>query len=155
MSISILRIWSNLYLHNIPNASAGGFEHSSSLLSSSLKRSTSAHIIGIPSTIAQSNNLCTTLKKNVNDDSTVACVVDSDELTWWSNESKEQNYCETFDENIKADEPQKTHETQHWHATDACFYCHKCRIPLNNRGFFPRYGEIFCTIECLSHKHDY
>jgi hypothetical protein len=63
-------------------------------------------------------------------------------------------YCDTCGERIETDQPQMAHESQHWHATDACFYCYTCRIPLHNRGFFPRYGALFCSNECASQKNN-
>ena len=62
-------------------------------------------------------------------------------------------YCDTCGERIETDQPQMAHESQHWHATDACFYCYTCRIPLLNRGFFPRYGALFCSNECSSRRN--
>jgi hypothetical protein len=57
-------------------------------------------------------------------------------------------YCDTCGERIETDQAQMAHESQHWHATDACFYCYTCRIPLLNRAFFPRYGALFCSNDC-------
>ena len=61
-------------------------------------------------------------------------------------------YCDTCGERIETDQAQMAHESQHWHATDACFYCYTCRVPLHNRGFFPRYGALFCSNECASQR---
>jgi hypothetical protein len=63
-------------------------------------------------------------------------------------------YCDTCGERIETDQAQMAHESQHWHATDACFYCYTCRIPLHNRGFFPRYGALFCSNECASQRNN-
>ena len=63
-------------------------------------------------------------------------------------------YCDTCGERIETDQPQMAHESQHWHATDSCFYCYTCRIPLHNRGFFPRYGALFCSNECASQRNN-
>lgn len=63
-------------------------------------------------------------------------------------------YCDTCGERIETDQPQMAHESQHWHATDACFYCYTCRAPLLNRGFFPRYGALFCSNECSSRRNN-
>ena len=63
-------------------------------------------------------------------------------------------YCDTCGERIETDQAQMAHESQHWHATDACFYCYTCRVPLLNRGFFPRYGALFCSNECSSHRNN-
>ncbi|CAF4968049.1 unnamed protein product, partial [Rotaria sp. Silwood1] len=66
---------------------------------------------------------------------------------------RKADYCDTCGEHIKTDQPQKSHESQHWHATDACFYCYTCRIPLNNRGFFTYYGELFCSNKCALQRN--
>jgi hypothetical protein len=63
-------------------------------------------------------------------------------------------YCDTCGERIETDQAQMAHESQHWHATDSCFYCYTCRIPLHNRGFFPRYGALFCSNECASQRNN-
>jgi hypothetical protein len=63
-------------------------------------------------------------------------------------------YCDTCGERIETDQAQMAHESQHWHATDACFFCYTCRIPLHNRGFFPRYGALFCSNECASQRNN-
>lgn len=41
-----------------------------------------------------------------------------------------------------------TYEGQHWHATEACFCCACCRLPLLGRPFLPRGGLIFCSRSC-------
>ncbi|CAF1136286.1 unnamed protein product [Rotaria sordida] len=63
-------------------------------------------------------------------------------------------YCDTCGERIETDQPQMAHESQHWHATDSCFFCYTCRIPLHNRGFFPRYGALFCSNECALQRNN-
>ena len=63
-------------------------------------------------------------------------------------------YCDTCGERIETDQAQMAHESQHWHATDTCFYCYTCRVPLLNRGFFPRYGALFCSNECSSQRNN-
>ena len=63
-------------------------------------------------------------------------------------------YCETCGERIETDQAQMAYESQHWHATDACFYCYTCRIPLHNCGFFSRYGALFCSNECASRRNN-
>jgi hypothetical protein len=63
-------------------------------------------------------------------------------------------YCDTCGERIETDQAQMAHESQHWHATDACFYCYTCRIPLHNRGFSPRYGALFCSNECALQRNN-
>ncbi|CAF0788497.1 unnamed protein product [Didymodactylos carnosus] len=61
-------------------------------------------------------------------------------------------YCDTCGEQIQTDQPQMAHESQHWHATDQCFYCYTCRIPLQNRGFFPKFGALYCSNECARQR---
>lgn len=63
-------------------------------------------------------------------------------------------YCDTCGERIETDQPQMAHESQHWHANDACFYCYTCRIPLANRAFFPRYGALFCSNDCALQRNN-
>jgi len=63
-------------------------------------------------------------------------------------------YCDTCGERIETDQAQMAHESQHWHATDACFFCYTCRIPLHNRGFFPCYGALFCSNECALQRNN-
>ncbi|CAF2479428.1 unnamed protein product [Rotaria sp. Silwood2] len=63
-------------------------------------------------------------------------------------------YCDTCGERIETDQAQMAHESQHWHATDECFYCYTCRIPLLNRAFFPRYGALFCSNECALQRNN-
>uniref|UniRef100_A0A8C2C5W8 Uncharacterized protein n=1 Tax=Cyprinus carpio TaxID=7962 RepID=A0A8C2C5W8_CYPCA len=41
-----------------------------------------------------------------------------------------------------------TYEGQHWHASEACFCCACCRLPLLGRAFLPRGGLIFCSRSC-------
>ncbi len=41
-----------------------------------------------------------------------------------------------------------TYEGQHWHASEACFCCACCRLPLLGRPFLPRGGLIFCSRSC-------
>ncbi|CAF1314709.1 unnamed protein product [Rotaria sordida] len=63
-------------------------------------------------------------------------------------------YCDTCGERIETDQAQMAHESQHWHATDECFYCYTCRIPLLNRAFFPRYGALFCSNDCALQRNN-
>ena len=63
-------------------------------------------------------------------------------------------YCDTCGERIETDQAQMAHESQHWHATDTCFYCYTCRISLLNRAFFPRYGALFCSNECALQRNN-
>lgn len=46
------------------------------------------------------------------------------------------------------DQGQMTYEGQHWHASEACFSCACCRLPLLGRPFLPRGGLIFCSRSC-------
>lgn len=46
------------------------------------------------------------------------------------------------------DQGQMTYEGQHWHASEACFCCACCRLPLLGRPFLPRGGLIFCSRSC-------
>lgn len=41
-----------------------------------------------------------------------------------------------------------TYEGQHWHATDTCFSCSRCRKPLLGKPFLPKQGQIFCSRAC-------
>ncbi|KAL4646270.1 prickle-like protein 2 isoform X2 [Arapaima gigas] len=63
-------------------------------------------------------------------------------------ESLYTEYCDTCGENIGVDQGQMTYEGQHWHATEACFCCARCRLPLLGRPFLPRGGLIFCSRPC-------
>lgn len=49
---------------------------------------------------------------------------------------------------VGIDQGQMTYEGQHWHATEACFSCACCRLPLLGRPFLPRGGLIFCSRSC-------
>ncbi|XP_028849825.1 prickle planar cell polarity protein 3 isoform X2 [Denticeps clupeoides] len=57
-------------------------------------------------------------------------------------------YCDTCGEHIGIDQGQMTYEGQHWHASEACFCCARCRVPLLGRPFLPRGGLIFCSRPC-------
>ncbi|MBN3300099.1 PRIC3 protein, partial [Amia calva] len=57
-------------------------------------------------------------------------------------------YCDTCGEHIGIDHGQMTYEGQHWHATEACFCCARCRQPLLGRPFLPKQGLIFCSRAC-------
>nr|XP_023675123.1 prickle planar cell polarity protein 3-like isoform X1 [Paramormyrops kingsleyae] len=63
-------------------------------------------------------------------------------------ESLYTEYCDTCGENIGIDQGQMTYEGQHWHATEACFCCAHCQLPLLGRPFLPRGGLIFCSRPC-------
>ncbi|XP_076847669.1 LOW QUALITY PROTEIN: uncharacterized protein prickle3 [Brachyhypopomus gauderio] len=63
-------------------------------------------------------------------------------------ESLYAEYCDTCGEHIGIDQGQMTYEGQHWHASEACFCCAHCRLPLLGRPFLPRGGLIFCSRPC-------
>uniref|UniRef100_A0A3B1J0J1 Prickle planar cell polarity protein 3 n=1 Tax=Astyanax mexicanus TaxID=7994 RepID=A0A3B1J0J1_ASTMX len=63
-------------------------------------------------------------------------------------ESFYAEYCDTCGEHIGIDQGQMTYEGQHWHASEACFCCAHCRLPLLGRPFLPRGGLIFCSRPC-------
>ncbi|KAG8227293.1 hypothetical protein J437_LFUL004842 [Ladona fulva] len=57
-------------------------------------------------------------------------------------------FCDSCGEAIGVDQGQMSHEGQHWHATEQCFCCRVCQVPLLGRPFLPRRGAIFCSIAC-------
>ncbi|XP_062397795.1 prickle planar cell polarity protein 3-A isoform X1 [Sardina pilchardus] len=57
-------------------------------------------------------------------------------------------YCDTCGEHIGIDQGQMTYEGQHWHASEACFCCARCHLPLLGRPFLPKGGLIFCSRPC-------
>ncbi|XP_076332296.1 uncharacterized protein LOC143237197 isoform X3 [Tachypleus tridentatus] len=57
-------------------------------------------------------------------------------------------YCDTCGEPIGVDQGQMSHEGQHWHATETCFRCYTCHMPLLGRPFLPRRGLIYCSVSC-------
>ncbi|XP_036388627.1 prickle planar cell polarity protein 3 [Megalops cyprinoides] len=63
-------------------------------------------------------------------------------------ESLYAEYCDTCGEHIGIDQGQMTYEGQHWHASEACFCCARCRLPLLGQPFLPRGGLIFCSRPC-------
>ncbi|XP_018580916.2 prickle planar cell polarity protein 3-like [Scleropages formosus] len=63
-------------------------------------------------------------------------------------ESLYSERCDTCGEVIGIDQGLMTYEGQHWHATEACFCCTRCRLPLLGRPFLPRGGLIFCSRPC-------
>lgn len=63
-------------------------------------------------------------------------------------ESLYAEYCDTCGEHIGIDQGQMTYEGQHWHASEQCFCCACCRLPLLGRPFLPRGGLIFCSRSC-------
>ncbi|XP_074125665.1 prickle-like protein 1 [Sminthopsis crassicaudata] len=63
-------------------------------------------------------------------------------------ESLYAEYCETCGEHIGVDHAQMTYNGQHWHATEACFSCAQCKIPLLGCPFLPKQGQIYCSKTC-------
>ncbi|KAG8197222.1 hypothetical protein JTE90_011377 [Oedothorax gibbosus] len=57
-------------------------------------------------------------------------------------------YCDSCGDTIGVDQGQMSHEGQHWHATEGCFRCHACHLPLLGRPFLPRKGLIYCSVHC-------
>ena len=41
-----------------------------------------------------------------------------------------------------------TYDGQHWHATEGCFCCARCKSSLLGRPFLPKHGQIFCSRSC-------
>lgn len=41
-----------------------------------------------------------------------------------------------------------TYDGQHWHATEGCFCCARCKRSLLGRPFLPKQGQIFCSRSC-------
>lgn len=41
-----------------------------------------------------------------------------------------------------------TYDGQHWHATEGCFCCARCKCSLLGRPFLPKQGQIFCSRSC-------
>ncbi|CAF4102412.1 unnamed protein product [Adineta steineri] len=62
------------------------------------------------------------------------------------------NYCDTCCEHIEINQTHITRESHQWHATETCFCCYTCRIPLNNNNndFLQDDGALFCSNECAS-----
>ena len=46
------------------------------------------------------------------------------------------------------DAGQMQYEGQHWHASDECFCCHRCRKSLLGKPFLPKSGRVFCSKSC-------
>lgn len=46
------------------------------------------------------------------------------------------------------DQGQMTYDGQHWHATEDCFCCARCKKSLLGRPFLPKQGQIFCSRAC-------
>ncbi|XP_043108587.1 prickle-like protein 2b isoform X2 [Puntigrus tetrazona] len=63
-------------------------------------------------------------------------------------ESLYAEYCDSCGEHIGIDQGQMTYDGQHWHATEACFSCARCKKSLLGRPFLPKQGQIFCSRAC-------
>nr|NP_001027600.1 prickle 1 [Ciona intestinalis]BAB00617.1 prickle 1 [Ciona intestinalis] len=57
-------------------------------------------------------------------------------------------YCDMCGDLIGLDAGQMQYEGQHWHATDNCFCCNRCRKSLLGRPFLPKHGRIRCSKAC-------
>ncbi|XP_034023051.1 prickle-like protein 2b isoform X2 [Thalassophryne amazonica] len=57
-------------------------------------------------------------------------------------------YCDSCGEHIGIDQGQMTYDGQHWHATESCFCCARCKRSLLGRPFLPKQGQIFCSRSC-------
>uniref|UniRef100_A0A3Q2U0Q1 Prickle homolog 2a n=1 Tax=Fundulus heteroclitus TaxID=8078 RepID=A0A3Q2U0Q1_FUNHE len=65
-------------------------------------------------------------------------------------ESLYAEYCDACGEHIGIDQGQMTYDGQHWHATEECFCCARCKRSLLGRPFLPKQGQIFCSRSCSS-----
>ncbi|KAJ8259768.1 hypothetical protein GJAV_G00173200 [Gymnothorax javanicus] len=63
-------------------------------------------------------------------------------------ESLYAEYCDSCGEHIGIDQGQMTYDGQHWHATESCFCCARCKKSLLGRPFLPKQGQIFCSRSC-------
>ncbi|KAI4895081.1 hypothetical protein NFI96_006530 [Prochilodus magdalenae] len=63
-------------------------------------------------------------------------------------ESLYAEYCDACGEHIGIDQGQMAYEGQHWHATEECFCCARCRQSLLGRPFLPKQGLIYCSRLC-------
>ncbi|XP_066554083.1 prickle-like protein 2b isoform X1 [Amia ocellicauda] len=63
-------------------------------------------------------------------------------------ESLYAEYCDSCGEHIGIDQGQMTYDGQHWHATETCFCCARCKNSLLGRPFLPKQGQIFCSRSC-------
>ncbi|KAM8933969.1 prickle planar cell polarity protein 3 [Pelodytes ibericus] len=57
-------------------------------------------------------------------------------------------YCDSCGECIGIEEGQLSHGGQHWHASESCFSCGRCKASLLGRPFLPRHGQIYCSRSC-------
>ncbi|XP_074134177.1 prickle planar cell polarity protein 3 isoform X2 [Sminthopsis crassicaudata] len=63
-------------------------------------------------------------------------------------EARHTQYCDSCGERIGMEQGQMTYGGQHWHASESCFSCCRCRRPLLGEPFLPRQGQIFCSRAC-------
>ncbi|KAM9430077.1 prickle-like protein 2 isoform 1-T1 [Salvelinus alpinus] len=63
-------------------------------------------------------------------------------------ESLYAEYCDACGEHIGIDQGQMTYDGQHWHATEECFCCARCKRSLLGRPFLPKQGQIYCSRSC-------
>uniref|UniRef100_A0A3Q3DDP9 Prickle homolog 2b n=1 Tax=Hippocampus comes TaxID=109280 RepID=A0A3Q3DDP9_HIPCM len=56
--------------------------------------------------------------------------------------------CHSCGERIGIDQGQMTYDGRHWHASEGCFCCARCKRPLLGRPFLPERGRIFCSRSC-------
>ncbi|KAJ7998955.1 hypothetical protein DPEC_G00210360 [Dallia pectoralis] len=63
-------------------------------------------------------------------------------------ESLYAEYCDSCGEHIGIDQGQMTYDGQHWHATEGCFCCGRCKRSLLGRPFLPKQGQIYCSRSC-------
>ena len=47
-----------------------------------------------------------------------------------------------------------SHSDYHWHATNECFNCFNCKVPLLGQPFLPRKGYVYCSIQCSRNHTD-
>ena len=69
-------------------------------------------------------------------------------------EVRHADYCDGCGHSIGVDQGQMTHDGQHWHASEECFKCARCRRSLLGRPFLPRQGLIYCSLDCSNGVHD-
>ena len=56
--------------------------------------------------------------------------------------------CSTCNLSIAVDEGQMSHSGLHWHANETCFACYTCGRSLLGSPFYPRYGQLYCSLDC-------
>lgn len=59
-----------------------------------------------------------------------------------------ENMVKFFNSLLGIDQGQMTYDGQHWHATEGCFCCARCKCSLLGRPFLPKQGQIFCSRSC-------